>query len=85
LHQPGATGVLVDLYHNPFARVPIPLETAALYVRKQHVFLAKGRDRDPNVLDLMAGADRQRWLGDPDGECDRETERVLAELRGKNS
>jgi hypothetical protein len=85
LHQIGTAGLIVDLYHNPFARVEIPPDIAAPYIRAQHRFLVGGHDRNCTVLDLRASADWQRWLDDPDGECARETERVLAELRRRSS
>jgi len=82
LRQPSGSGLTIDLYHNPHARVTIPLRLSASLVRKQY---AKGLDdpdrREPSVLDLMQSVEWQEWLDDPEGKCDREIEKCLREFR----
>jgi hypothetical protein len=86
LRQPSGSGLVVDLHHNPHARVPIPYYLAAAFVRKQY---GEGLDdpdrREPSVLDLRQTAEWQEWLADPDGMCDREVEKCLREFRAKNA
>jgi hypothetical protein len=73
---------MIDLHHNPHARVPIRPTLSAPFVRKQY---AEGLDdpdrREPSVLDLMQSAEWQEWLDDPEGKCDREVEKCLGEFR----
>jgi hypothetical protein len=63
MRQPSGSALVIDLYHNPHARVPIPPTLAAPLVRKQY---AKGLDdpdrQEPNVLDLMQTAEGKEWL-----------------------
>jgi hypothetical protein len=77
---------VIDLHHNPHARVPIPPTLSAPFVRKQY---AKGLDdpdrREPSVLDLMQSAEWQEWLDDPEGKCDREVEKCLGEFRASQA
>jgi hypothetical protein len=83
LRQPSGSDLVIDLHHNPHARVPIPPTLSAPFVRKQY---AKGLDdpdrREPSVLDLMQSAEWQEWLDDPEGKCDREVEKCLVHLVG---
>jgi hypothetical protein len=82
LRQPSGAGLVVDLHHNPHARVPIPRGLFASLVHKQY---PEGPDdldqRDPSVLDLRQTAEWQEWLDDPEGMCDREIEKCLREFR----
>lgn len=82
LRKPAGSGLVVDLHHNPYARVPIPHDLSAPLVRKQYPEGPDAPDRhDPSVLDLMQTAEWQEWLDDPEGKCDREVEKCLRELR----
>ncbi|MGB8840706.1 MAG: hypothetical protein WCC64_06520 [Aliidongia sp.] len=82
LRQPSGSDLIVDLYHNPYARVPIPNTLSAPFVRKQY---AEGLDdpdrREPSVLDWRQGPELQEWLDDLEGKCDREIEKCLREFR----
>jgi hypothetical protein len=75
MRQPFGSPLVIDLYHNPHARVPIRPELAAPLVRKQY---GQGLDdadrREPNMFDWMRSPDRQAWRDDPIGECNREIE-----------
>jgi hypothetical protein len=86
LRQPSGSDLVIDLHHNPHARVPIPPTLSAPFVRKQY---AEGLDdpdrREPSVLDLMQSAEWQEWLDDPEGKCDREVEKCLGEFRASQA
>ena len=82
MRQPSGCALVIDLYHNPHARVPIPPTLAAPLVRKQYGETLDDPDRrEPTVLDLMQTPDWQEWLDDPEGKCDREIEACLREFR----
>jgi hypothetical protein len=82
LRQPSGSGLTIDLYHNPHARVTIPRRLSAPLVRKQYAEGIEDPDRqEPSVLDLMQSAEWQEWLDDPEGKCDREIEKCLREFR----
>jgi hypothetical protein len=82
MRQPSGSALVIDLYHNPHARVSIPPTLAAPLVRKQY---AKGLDdpdrQEPNVLDLMQTAEGKEWLEDPNEKFEREVEACLREFR----
>jgi len=82
LRQPAGSALVIDLYHNPHARVPIAPALAAPLVRKQYGEALDDLDRqEPNVLDLTQTPEWQEWLNDPDGKCDREIAVCLEEFR----
>jgi hypothetical protein len=82
LRQPTGSGLIIDLHHNPHARVSIPHELSTPYVRKQYADGIEDPDRaEPTILDLMESAEWQEWLDDPEGKCDREVEKCLQEIR----
>lgn len=82
MRQPSGCALVIDLYHNPHARVPITPALAAPLVRKQYGETLDDPDRrEPTVLDLMQSPDWQEWLDDPEGKCDREIEACLREFR----
>jgi hypothetical protein len=82
LRQPSGSESVIDLYHNPHARVPIPHHLPTPFVRKQYADGIEDPDRrEPTVLDLMRSAEWQEWLDDPEGKRDREIERCLREFR----
>jgi hypothetical protein len=82
MRQPSGSALVIDLYHNPHARVPIPPMLAAPLVRKQYGEGLDDPDRqEPTVLDLMQTADWQEWLDDRDGKFEREVEACLREFR----
>jgi hypothetical protein len=81
LRKPSGAELVVDLHHNPYARVPILHHLAAPLVRKQYGEGLDDPDRcEPSVFDLMQTAEWQEWLDDPEGKCDREVEKCLREL-----
>jgi hypothetical protein len=82
LRYPTESKLVIDLYHNPHARVPIPLHLSAPFVRKQYAEGIEDPDKsEPSVLDLMQSAEWQEWLDDPEGKRDREIEKCLREFR----
>lgn len=82
LRQPSGSPPVIDLYHNPHARVPIAAHLAVPLVRKQYSPGAEDPDRDQRtVLDLRDTTEWREWLDDPDGKCDREIEKCLREFR----
>jgi len=82
MRQPSGSALVIDLYHNPHARVPIPPTLAAPLVRKQYAECLDDPDRqEPTVFDLMQTAEWQEWLEDPDGKFEREVEACLREFR----
>ncbi len=88
LRRSAEHSLVIDLHHNPHARVPIARGICAPLVRKQY---PEERDdpneREPTVLDLMKTPEWDEWLADPEGKCDREIEKCLREFRaaGKES
>jgi hypothetical protein len=86
LRQPSGSEPVIDLYHNPHARVPIPYHLSAPLVGKQYVEGIESPDRqEPTVLDLMQSAEWQEWLDDPEGKRDREIEKCLREFRAEQT
>jgi hypothetical protein len=82
LRQPSRSDLVVDLHHNPYARVPIAPVLSAPFVRKQYSEELDDPDRrEPSVLDLRQSPELQEWLGDLEGKCDREIEKCLREFR----
>jgi hypothetical protein len=81
LGQPSNGTLVIDLYHNPHARVPIAREAARQFVRRQ-LPSAEG-DREESVLDMLQSGELQEWFEDPKGTLERKVREVLAELREK--
>ncbi len=82
MRQPSESALVIDLYHNPHARVPIPATLAAPLVRNQYSDCLNDPDRqESTVLDLMQTRDWQQWLDDPDEKCKRAVEACLHEFR----
>jgi hypothetical protein len=59
LRQIGASEMVVDLYHNPFARVAIPPKLASPYVRKQFLPIPPGHNRKSIAFELIGRPDWQ--------------------------
>lgn len=82
MRQPAGSDLVIDLYHNPHARVPIPPAAAAPFVRKQYGEGLPDPDRaEPTVLDSVQTDEWQEWLADREGKCEREIEACLREIR----
>jgi len=80
LRQLSEAQLVVDLHHNPHARVPIQREIAAPFVR--HQFPSDVGQRAP-IFELMNNPkELQEWLQDP-GKLDRTIKEVLAEFRAQ--
>ena len=81
LRQPFGQGLVVDLYHNPYARVPIPHHLSLPLVRKQYGQGLDDPDRqEPNVLDLMQSDEWQEWQEDREGKFERVIQQYLREF-----
>lgn len=81
LRQPGSK-LIVDLYHNRFARVPIPRDSAAPFVRRQiEAGTELPKNERPTLRDVMSSPNWNDWLADPEEMCDREIEACLREFR----
>lgn len=76
--QPAGSGLVVDLYHNPYARVLIPHKLSDPLVRKQYADGIEDPDEDAPTT-LMKSAEWQEWLDDPEGKFAREIEKCLQE------
>jgi hypothetical protein len=83
LRQPANGTLVVDLFHNPHARVPIPKEAAVPYVGRQ--LPGAERDQVGSVLDMLQSGDLQEWLDDREGTSERKVWETLAELRAKRN
>jgi hypothetical protein len=80
LHQPTEDNLFVDLYHNPFARVPITREVATPLVRKQIVPGANPPPTSKSVgLEFLIGPGRKEWVADPWKDFDRIVKEALGE------
>ena len=75
------SGLVVDLYHNPHARVPIACDAISMLVRGQY---PKSGAAEKTVLDMMGTAEWLEWAEDPDGMCERETRECLESIRPNN-
>jgi hypothetical protein len=84
LRQLSETELVIDLYHNPHARVPLSPEAVAPFLRKQSPFDVA--NMGPSIFDVLKDRkEMQEWMDDPEGKLDRTIKEVLAELRDERA
>ena len=90
LCQPPGSKPIIDLYHNPHARLLIPHHLSPPLVRREYKAGHDDSDhRETSLYDLIFGsmpsAEHAEWFNDPSGKFRRELEKGIRELQARRN
>jgi hypothetical protein len=84
LRQPSGSELVVDLYHNRYAIVPIEPSVTAPFVRRQIGIGIDAPERDaPTWFDLRDNPDYEDFWRDPESAMERVVREILEDKEGK--
>jgi hypothetical protein len=80
LRHPGGSNPVIDLFHNPFAAIPIDPATTAPYVRRQVLDVSdRTKPAGPTWFDIRDKSVYQEFFDDPDKAMERVVREILGE------
>ena len=84
LRQPSGSELVVDLYHNRYAIVPMEPSVSAPFVRRQIGIGIDAPERDaPTWLDVRDNPDYEDFWRDPESAMERVVREILEDKEGK--